>query len=111
MTDLDRQLRLFSQRRVDEPPPIAVVWVFRRNQDELRVAQIEHERLLIVARPRTPVVERRFQTVDSLVALQTELDHTLRREGWTLDRVEPDRRGGHDRRHLARQTPNRRRDS
>jgi hypothetical protein len=109
VTDLDQQLRLFSERPVDEPPPLAVVWVFRRNQDELRVAQVEHERRLIVARPRAAVVERRFQTVDSLIELQTELNHTLRREGWTLARVEPDRRRGHDRRQVPRLASNQRR--
>ena len=89
--------------------PVRVVWVFQRETAELRVAHVADERLLVVAHPDAPVVQRRFTTVEALVEYQTELETRLRREGWTLHHVEPDRRARADRRGQRRPGPDRRR--
>jgi hypothetical protein len=109
MTDSDHQLRLFTNRRTpDTLAVLRVVWVFRRQERELRVAQSEDDCRLIVSPPDGPSIQRRFTTVEALVAFQTELLTQLRREGWVLNHVEPDRRSGRDRRLRARSEPERR---
>jgi hypothetical protein len=86
-----------------------VVWVFQREAAETRIAHGEDERLLTVASPDAPVVQRRFATIEALVEYQTELETRLRREGWILHHVEPDRRVRADRRGQRRAGPDRRR--
>lgn len=87
---------------------LRVVWVFRRQERELRVAQSEEDCRLIVSPPDAPSIQRRFTTVAALVAFQTELVSQLRREGWVLNHVEPERRSGRDRRSHARPDTERR---
>jgi hypothetical protein len=109
MTNSDHQPRLFpgsSAQPVDGS--VRVVWVFQRESAELRVAHLEDERLLVVARPDAPVQQRRFTTVDALIDYQAELETRLRREGWTLHHVEPDRRVRPDRRGKPRTGADRR---
>lgn len=109
MADSDHQLRLFRSRSTaDTGAPLRVVWVFRRQERELRVAQSEEECRLIVSPPDAPSIQRRFTTVEALVAFQTELVSQLRREGWILNHVEPERRSGRDRRMRTRSDPERR---
>jgi hypothetical protein len=109
MADSDHQLRLFTNRRTaDTVATLRVVWVFRRQERELRVAQSEDDCRLIVSPPDAPSIQRRFTTVESLVAFQTELVNQLRREGWALTHVEPERRSGRDRRLRDRSQPERR---
>lgn len=109
MADSDDQLRLFTNRRTgDTVATLRVVWVFRRQERELRVAQSENDCRLIVSPPDAPSIQRRFTTVESLVAFQTELLNQLRREGWALTHVEPERRSGRDRRLRDRSEPERR---
>ena len=101
MSDTDYQPPLFpTGNREALAEGARVVWVFGRDAAELRVAHIEDERLLIVARPDAPTMQRRFATVEALVDFQTELESRLRREGWALKHVEPDRRH-HRNRHGA----------
>jgi hypothetical protein len=113
MPDADYQPRLFpaSSRADSVEEGVRVVWVFGRDSAQLRVAHIQDERLLVVARPDEPVMQRRFATIEALVDFQTELEGQLRREGWTLKHVEPDRRSHADRRRGTRAGRDRRRDS
>jgi hypothetical protein len=108
MPNSDHQPRLFSVRNEGGEKDVRVVWVFQKDSAELRVAQVTEERLLVVARPETPVMQRRFATVDALIDYQAELEAGLRREGWRLRHVEPDRRSRADRRVKPRQGPDRR---
>ena len=109
MTDSDHQLRLFTARGTgDGVAALRVVWVFRRQDRELRVAHSEEECRLIVSPPDAPSIQRRFTTLEALVAFQTELLSQLRREGWVLNHVEPERRSGRDRRLRSRSEPERR---
>jgi hypothetical protein len=109
MADSDHQLRLFrSVPTADTATTLRVVWVFRRQERELRVAQSEEDCRLIVSPPDAPSIQRRFTTVEALVAFQTELVSQLRREGWVLNHVEPERRSGRDRRLRTRSDPERR---
>jgi hypothetical protein len=101
---------LFPARRSEEiKTNVRVVWVFRRDSAELRVAHGEDERLLVVARPDEPVMQRRFASVEALVEFQMELEAGLRRDGWALHHVEPDRRNRIDRRSRPRGEADRRR--
>jgi len=110
MPNGDEQPGLFPGRPHSGPMDhsVRVVWVFRRDSAELRVEHVAEERLLVVARPETPVMQRRFATVDALIDYQAELEAGLRREGWTLRHVEPDRRSRADRRGRTRPSPDRR---
>ena len=109
MSDDHHQADLFPARPASAKTHVRVVWVFCRDDAELRVAQAEEERVLVVARPDAPVTQRRFATLEALVAFQTELEAGLRREGWALRRVEPDRRSRADRRRHPREGDRRRR--
>jgi len=109
MSDGHHQADLFPARPEAAETYVRVVWVFCRDGAELRVAQAEEQRVLVVARPDAPVTQRRFATIDALVAFQTELEAGLRREGWALRRVEPDRRSRADRRRYPRERDRRRR--
>jgi hypothetical protein len=109
MSDNDYQPPLFpTGNREAVAEGARVVWVFGREAAELRVAHIEDERLLVVARPDAPTMQRRFASVEALVDFQTELEAGLRREGWALKRVEPDRRSAADRRRRTRDGRDRR---
>lgn len=109
MSNGDHQPRLFPAPRLETVEEhVRVVWVFRRDGAELRIAHVSDERLLVVARPDAPVMQRRFATIEALVEYQTELEARLRREGWTLHHVEPDRRVRADRRSRPRPGPDRR---
>ena len=109
MGDTD-QPGLFPARRSEEiKTSVRVVWVFRRDSAELRVAHAEDERLLVVARPDAPVMQRRFTSVEALIEFQTELEVGLKREGWVLHHIEPDRRSRADRRNRPRGEADRRR--
>lgn len=109
MWDSDPQLRLFSSYPTDEGAAgLRVVWVFRRGDEEMRVAHVEDDRRLIVTPPGVTPMQRRFDTVPALIAFQSELLQQLRREGWVLQHVEPDRRSGRDRRRGSRPDADRR---
>lgn len=101
---------LFPPHRSEEVKTgVRVVWVFHRESAELRVAHVEDERLLVVARPDEPVMQRRFASVEALIEFQAELEMRLRRDGWVLHHIEPDRRSRIDRRTQLRGEADRRR--
>ena len=59
MPDNDSQPALFPTDHHDSVAEGArVVWVFGREAAELRIAHIEDERLLVVARPDAPTMQR-----------------------------------------------------
>jgi hypothetical protein len=105
------QLPLFTPPRIAADPsePVGVTWVFAKDDDQLRVTQIDDGRRLLVRYDDGTTRERRFDTYEALLAFQATLDSQLRREGWRLVHVAPDRRQGRDRRSQARDTPDRRR--
>jgi hypothetical protein len=110
MSDHDQQPRLFSVPGPETAEStVPIIWVFQRESAEVRIAHIADERLLVVAQPDAPAIQRRFATVEALVEYQAEVEARLRREGWTLHHVEPDRRSRADRRSRSRPAPDRRR--
>jgi hypothetical protein len=104
------QLPLFTRKSPrDEGGHVAVAWVYARNGEECQLTHQDGGRRLIVRHSDASVRERHFATYDALVAFQSELDQQLRREGWRLVHVAPDRRAGStDRRRSDRGSPDRR---
>jgi hypothetical protein len=103
------QLPLFTKKSPGtEDLPVAIAWVYARNGEECQLAHQDGGRRLVVRQSDDSVRERRFATYGALVAFQAELDQQLRREGWRLVHVAPDRRAGRDRRTRDRGVPDRR---
>jgi hypothetical protein len=103
------QLPLFTKKSPRaEDAPVAIAWVYARNGEECQLTHQDGGRRLVVRQSNDTVRERRFATYDALVAFQAELDQQLRKEGWRLVHVAPDRRAGRDRRARDRGGPDRR---
>jgi hypothetical protein len=103
------QLPLFTKKSSrDEGASVAIAWVYARNGEECQLTHQDGGRRLVVRQPDASVRERRFSTYDALVAFQAELDQQLRKEGWRLVHVAPDRRSGRERRGRDRGEPDRR---
>jgi hypothetical protein len=105
------QLPLFSPPRptANTSEPVGITWVFARGDEHLRLIHMDRGCRLQVRYGDGTWRERRFDSYEALVAFQATLDQQLRREGWRLDHVAPDRRTGGDRRQRRRETPDRRR--
>ena len=103
------QLPLFTKRTPrDTGAPVAIAWVYARDGEECQLTHQDGGRRLVVRQANSSVRERYFATYDALVAFQAELDQQLRKEGWRLVHVAPDRRAGRDRRGRDRGEPDRR---
>jgi hypothetical protein len=103
------QLPLFTKKAPrDESAHVAIAWVYARNGEECQLTHQDGGRRLVVRQSDATVRERHFATYDALVAFQAELDQQLRKEGWRLVHVAPDRRGGRERRAVDRGEPDRR---
>jgi hypothetical protein len=86
-------------------------WTFRRRDDRLIVRR-EHEGdgdvWLSVVEPST-TRRYRFESLDRLIAFQSDMESFLVRTGWSLEAFAPERRTGRDRRQMPRVDNDRRR--
>lgn len=90
------------------------VWLFTRGMYSVRIirASIRADRMnLVIEGPGPPATTHEFDDVMSCMRYQADVERHLVADGYTLARLVTERRSGHDRRELPRDTPNRRRDT